>query len=138
MPGSILGNAVRRVEDPELLTGQGTFVGNLRHDGMLHLTFVRSPFAHAVLKGVESTVAAKMAGVVGVFTAPDLGLLPIEGMYTLNPLCNRVPLAVDRVRFVGDTVAVVVAESKSAAMDAAEAVEVDYDPLPAVVDPLNA
>jgi carbon-monoxide dehydrogenase large subunit len=134
MAGSILGTAVRRVEDPELLTGRGTFVGNLALPGMLHLAFVRSPMAHADLGGIETAQARAVPGVVGVFTAADLGLPAHHGFITVNPETPRPPLATDRVRFVGEAVAVVVAETMGAAADAASLVEVDYDPLPAVVD----
>ncbi len=134
MPGSILGNAVRRVEDPELLLGRGTYVANLRVEGMLHLAFVRSPVAHARVNKVETNVAGEMPGVVAVLTAADLGLAPMTSE-SIVPECGRPPLADGRVRFVGEAVAVVVAESKAAAVDGAEAVEVDYEPLPVVVDP---
>jgi aerobic carbon-monoxide dehydrogenase large subunit len=138
MPGSILGNAVRRVEDPELLLGRGTYVGNLRVDGMLHLAFVRSPVAHARVTRVDKTAAETMPGVVAVFTAADLGLPPMHGFMMVNEACGRPPLADDKVRFVGECVVAVIAETKTAAVDAAEAVEVDYDPLPVVVDPEEA
>jgi carbon-monoxide dehydrogenase large subunit len=132
--GSILGTAVRRVEDPELLTGRGTFVDNLRLAGALHLAFVRSPMAHAELGAIETAQARAVPGVVGVFTAADLGLPAHHGFITINPALPRPPLATDRVRFVGEAVAVVAAETAEAAADAAGLVEVDYDPLPAVVD----
>jgi aerobic carbon-monoxide dehydrogenase large subunit len=135
MPGSILGNAVRRVEDPELLLGRGTYVGNLRVDGMLHVAFVRSPIAHARVTSVDTAAAEAMPGVVAVFIAANLGLPRMHGFMVVNEACGRPPLADDKVRFVGECVAAVVAESKTAAVDAAEVVEVDYDPLPAVVDP---
>jgi aerobic carbon-monoxide dehydrogenase large subunit len=131
--GSILGTAVRRIEDPELLTGRGTFVGNLALPGMLHLAFVRSPMAHAELTGIDTAAAAQVPGVMGVFTAADLDLPAHHGFITLNPKLPRPPLATDRVRFVGEAVAVVAAQSAEAAADAAGLVEVDYDPLAAVV-----
>jgi aerobic carbon-monoxide dehydrogenase large subunit len=132
---SILGTAVRRVEDPDLLTGAGTFVANLAVDGALHLAFVRSPLAHARVRAVDTTAAAAAQGVAGVFTAADLDLPAHHGLMVVNPDLPRPPLARERVRFVGEAVAVVAATSKAAAVDAAEFVEVDYDPLPAVVDP---
>jgi carbon-monoxide dehydrogenase large subunit len=134
MPGSILGTVVTRVEDPDLLTGRAAFVDDLPLPGALHLVFVRSPFAHARLGAVDVSEAASAPGVVGVFTAADLGLKPYEGLMVLNALCARPPLAHDKVRFVGDAVAAVVAESRAAAVDAAELVVVDYDELPAAVD----
>ena len=138
MPGSILGTAVRRVEDPDLLTGQGTFIDNLEVDGLLHVVFVRSTAAHAALLSVDASAALDMPGVAAVYTAADLGLPRYHSFVPLNDACKRPPLADGRVRFVGDVVAAVVAETRAAAVDAAEAVVVEYDPLPAVVDPEEA
>lgn len=135
MPGSLLGNAVLRVEDPEILVGRSSYVDDLRLDGVLHLAFVRSTIAHGLLRSVDTADARAMPGVVAVFTADDLALRPQHGFAVLNPACARPPLATGRVRFVGDAVAAVVAESRAAAVDAAEAVVVDYEPLAAVVDP---
>ncbi|GAA5155423.1 MULTISPECIES: xanthine dehydrogenase family protein molybdopterin-binding subunit [Amycolatopsis] len=134
MPGSLLGTEVRRVEDPELLRGQGTYVGNLRIEGALYVAFVRSPFAHALVTAIDTTEAAKAPGVVAVYTSEDLGLPALPPFIELNPKCARYPLASDRVRFVGEPVAVVVAETQTAAVDALELVDVDYEPLPAAVD----
>lgn len=134
MPGSILGTSVRRVEDLDLLTGASTFVGNLDLPGVAHLAFVRSPFAHALVTGIDTTAAAAAPGVLGVFTAADLDLPAHHGLMVVNPDMPRPPLATDRVRFVGEAVAVVVGETKAAAVDAVELVDVDYDPLDAVVD----
>ena len=133
MPGSLLGTAVVRVEDPDLLEGRGTFVGNLRIDGMLHLRFVRSTVAHARLTSIDTSAAAQVPGVVAVFTAEDLDLPAHHGLFVFNPALPRPPLARDTVYFVGDPVAVVVAETVAAAEDGAEAVVVDYDPLPPVI-----
>ena len=135
MPGSILGTAVRRVEDPDLLRGAAEFVDDLRVPELLHLVFVRSTYAHARILSVDVKDACAMPGVVAVFTADDLGLPPYEGLMTLNERCARPPLATGKVRFVGDAVAAVIAETRTAAVDAAEAVVVDYEPLEAVVDP---
>ncbi|MGH9035590.1 MAG: xanthine dehydrogenase family protein molybdopterin-binding subunit, partial [Acidimicrobiia bacterium] len=134
-PGSILGNAVRRVEDPDLLLGRATFVDDLDIPGVLHLVFVRSTLAHAGVRAVDTAEAADMPGVVGVFGAADLDVPVAPGLMVLNPDFARPPLARGKVRFVGDMVAAVVAESRAAAVDAAELVVVDYEPLPAVVDP---
>jgi aerobic carbon-monoxide dehydrogenase large subunit len=135
MPGSILGTAVRRIEDPDLITGASTFVGNLALPGLAHLAFVRSPVAHARITGIDTAAAAAAPGVLAVLTAADLDLPAHHGLMVVNPDLPRPPLATDRVRFVGEAVAVVVGESKAAAVDALELVEVDYDPLPAVADP---
>src|SRR5919198_92139 len=112
MVGSILGTSVRRVEDFELITGAGTYVGNLPLDGALHLAFVRSPLAHARIAGIDTSAAAAAPGVVAVFTAADLNLPAHHGLMVVNPDLPRPPLATDRVRFVGEAVAVVVAETK--------------------------
>jgi carbon-monoxide dehydrogenase large subunit len=134
MPGSILGTEVRRVEDRELLLGQGTFVDNLNSVGVTHAVFVRSPFAHATITGIDTGEAAAAEGVVAVYTADDLGRGPLSGFADVNKQAPRAALAVDKVRYVGDPVALVIAETRAQAMDAAELVDVDYDALPAVVD----
>ncbi len=139
MSGSLIGTEVRRVEDPDLLVGRATFIDNLRIDGMLHAAFVRSPHAHAEVLGIDSEAAARLPGVAAVFTANDL---PNTAFHLfgrgLNAACARPPLATDRVRFVGDPVAIVVATSKAAAVDAAEQLEVDYAPLAAAVTVADA
>lgn len=135
MPGSLLGTAVRRVEDPDLVRGRGTFVDNLPATDALHLAFVRSPYAHARIISVDSTEALAAPGVVTVCSAEDLDLAAYHTFFVLNDACARPPLARGKVRFVGDPVAVVVAESRAAAVDALELVDVDYEPLDAVADP---
>jgi len=134
MPGSILGTEVRRVEDLELLLGQGTFVDNLESGGVAHAIFVRSPFAHARITGIDTSQAAAAPGVLAVYTADDLGRQPLSGFADVNDQAGRAALAVDKVRYVGDPVVLVVAETRAEAMDAAELVDVDYDDLPAVTD----
>lgn len=139
MAGSLLGTEVRRVEDPELMRGEGTYVDNLNLGaGLLHLAFVRSPLPHATITKISTTAARSAPGVVAVYTADDLRIPAHHSFIPVNDTCARPPLAEGKVRFVGDIVAVVVAESKAAAVDAVELVEVDYDPLPAVVDPEDA
>src|SRR5579862_3366016 len=133
--GSILGNPVRRREDPGILTGVTEYFDDLQIAGMAHVAFVRSTIAHAVLEGIDTTDALAMPGVIAVYTADDLDLPDHHGFMMLPPTMNRPPLARGRVRFVGDIVAAVVADTKAQAVDAAEAVIVDYDPLPVVVDP---
>ena len=135
MVGSILGNHVPRVEDPDLITGRSTYVDDLPIGGALHLAFVRSPLAHAVVRSIEVEEARAAPGVVGVFTATDLDLPSVPAFMRLHELCSRPPLARATVNFVGEPVAVVVAESKAAAVDASELVVVDYDALPVAVDP---
>jgi carbon-monoxide dehydrogenase large subunit len=129
---------VHRVEDARLLTGQGTYVDDISLPGMLHACFVRSPFARAAIRGVDAAAALAVPGVHHVFTAADLNRDVGEQWHTSigrqSPETPRPPLAEDEVRFVGDPVALVVAGSRYAAEDAAELVEVDYEPLPALVD----
>jgi carbon-monoxide dehydrogenase large subunit len=133
--GSILGNAVRRLEDPRLLRGEARYVDDHAPASTLHVAFVRSTMAHAKLVAVDTSDAATMPGVALVATHETLGLADFQGFVMLPPALNRPPLARGVVRFVGDIIAVVVAETRAQAVDAAEAVIVDYEPLPAVVDP---
>ncbi len=134
MAGSLLGNAVPRVEDPDLLRGRSTFVDNMRPPGVLFAAFVRTPYAHAELLRVDTSTATEAPGVVAVYTAADLGLAPAFPFMATNPLCARPPLADGKVRFVGEAVAVVLAETQAQAVDATELVDVDYEPLDVVVD----
>ncbi|MCB1026960.1 MAG: xanthine dehydrogenase family protein molybdopterin-binding subunit, partial [Microthrixaceae bacterium] len=137
--GSILGTRVKRVEDDSLLRGRGTFVENLELPGAAHLAFVRSVWAHAELRGVDATDALDAPGVVAVITADDVDLDPLPGAIGMAPPAMVRPLlATDRLRFVGEPVAVVVAETRAQAVDAAELVIVDAEPLEAVVDPEDA
>jgi aerobic carbon-monoxide dehydrogenase large subunit len=136
---SILGTSVTRVEDPELLTVGGKYVDDLAPANALHAVFVRSVMPHAMVTKIDTTDAASAAGVIGVFTAADLNLEAISpSMPMLNQDMKRTWLASDRVRYVGEPVAVLVAESREAGVDAAELVVVDYEPLPAVVFPADA
>ena len=134
MPGSLLGNAVRRVEDPELLVGAGVFVDDLRPDGVAHAVFVRSPFAHAEITAIDAGEAERAPGVLTVLTGADVADRPAPNLSKPPAAVARTVLATDRVRFAGEAVALVVAETRAAAVDAAELVDVDYEPLPAVVD----
>lgn len=138
-PMSILGTRVTRVEDPALLTVGGSYVDDLAPVDAAHAVFVRSVMPHAELGTIDTTEAASAPGVVGVFTAADLGLEPVPpGMPMLNQDMRRSWLASDRVRYVGEPFAVVVAESREAGVDAAELVVADYEPLDAVVSPADA
>jgi carbon-monoxide dehydrogenase large subunit len=132
--GSILGNAVRRVEDPRILHGGARYFDDLPVEGLLHVAFVRSTMAHAAVPSIDVAEAQAMPGVAAVYTADTLPLEPVKGFVMLPDTVKRPPLARDVVRFVGDIVAVVVAETRAQAVDAAELVIVDYDPLPTVVD----
>jgi len=131
--GSILGNAVTRKEDPGLLTGSNAYVDDLDIDSV-RIVFVRSTMAHASLLEVDTSEAVNMPGVLAVYTADNLNMDAVNQSEFMDPSMNRPPLAVDRVRFVGDIIAAVIAESHSQAADAAEQVIIDYDPLPANAD----
>ncbi|HKF15832.1 MAG TPA: xanthine dehydrogenase family protein molybdopterin-binding subunit [Candidatus Dormibacteraeota bacterium] len=132
MPGSILGSTVRRREDPRLITGRGRYVDDLASENDLYAAFVRSPVAHARIGHLELSRGLATSGVVGVFAAADLNLPPRLSFAVLPEVFARPPLAVDAVRFVGDAVAVVVAETQAAAADGADAVAAEYEPLPVV------
>ncbi|HXY92171.1 MAG TPA: molybdopterin cofactor-binding domain-containing protein, partial [Acidimicrobiia bacterium] len=136
--GRYTGTRVQRVEDARLLTGHGTFVDDISRPGMLHACFVRSPFARARIRHVDPAAALALAGVNAVFTAADLNPAAHPYWYTSMgkhvPDTPRPPLAEEEVRFVGDPVALVVAGDRYTAEDAAELVDVDYDPVPATID----
>jgi carbon-monoxide dehydrogenase large subunit len=134
-----IGRARRRKEDAKLVTGQTTWTDNIQLPGMAHLAVLRSPIAHARITRLDVGSARQRPGVIAAFTAADLGAdtiaLPCAWPVTpdmVHP--DHHPLAVDEVRHVGDPVAVVVARDQYQAVDALEGIEVDYDPLPAVVD----
>jgi aerobic carbon-monoxide dehydrogenase large subunit len=133
--GRVLGSAVLRSEDGALLTGAARFSDDVPCDGALHAVFVRSPIAHALIRSADVAEASAMPGVVGVFGADDLGRLYLPPVEDSPKTFARPLLAVGRVRFVGEPVAVVVAQTRAQATDAAEAVAVDYKPLGPVVDP---
>ena len=136
------GTRVARGEDTRLLTGHGTFVDDITRPGMLHACFVRSPFARARIKGIDTSAALQLPGVRAVFTAKDLNPEVKEAWHAVagKDIADtpRPPLAEDEAKFVGDPVALVVAESRYIAEDAVELVDVDYEPLPAVADFMKA
>ncbi len=136
---SILGNRVLRLEDPKFLTTGGTYTDDLSIDGALWVTYVRSPVAHARIASIDTSEAEKMPGVVAVFTGAEVDLDPVVGVPGMTPKEMARPLlAADTVRFVGEAVVAVVADDRYRGADAAEAVIVDYEPLPVVVDPQAA
>ncbi|MDT5009779.1 MAG: aerobic carbon-monoxide dehydrogenase large subunit, partial [Mycobacterium sp.] len=136
------GTRVPRIEDLRLLTGRGTFVDDVTRPGMLHACFVRSPFAHATIKGIDTSAALALPGVRAVFTAADINPDVREAWHAVAgkdiPDTPRPPLAEDEAKFVGDPVALVVADDRYIAEDAVELVDVDYAPLPAVADFMKA
>jgi carbon-monoxide dehydrogenase large subunit len=131
------GAAILRREDPPLVTGAAVFIDDLAPPGALHAVFVRAPLASGRVLAVDTATAAAMDGVAGVFTAADLDLPPLPAGDGPDAMARPV-LADDVVRFLGEAVAVAVAETRAQAMDAAETVEVDYEPLPVLTDPLAA
>lgn len=141
MPAPHVGRPLKRVEDPKLITGRDAYVNDVRLEGALTMAVVRSPYAHAEIESIDVRAARRVASVVAVFTGPDLPELGVvqsplpDALFDwVNRQGHRV-LAQDRVRYVGEPVAVVLAEGPAAAADAAEAVVVRYEQLPAVVDP---
>ena len=132
------GTRVQRVEDGRLLTGHGSFVDDISRPGMLHACFVRSPFARARINGIDASAALALPGVHAVFTAADLNPDVKEAWHAVAGKdvadTPRPPLAEGEAKFVGDPVALVVAESRYIAEDALELIDVDYEPLPAVTD----
>ncbi|MFM7490356.1 MAG: xanthine dehydrogenase family protein molybdopterin-binding subunit, partial [Actinomycetota bacterium] len=134
----IIGERVLRTEDPDLLTGKGTYIDNLVLPGAAHVVYVRSTVAHARIVSVDIDDARAMPGVLGVHTFADVdadgyGLVPND--HPMLPAQIRRPvLASDVVRYVGEPIVAVVAETRAQAVDAVEQVIVDYDPLPVVVD----
>ncbi|HSQ03755.1 MAG TPA: xanthine dehydrogenase family protein molybdopterin-binding subunit, partial [Burkholderiales bacterium] len=143
MNAPVIGQSVKRKEDYRFLTGSGTFTDDVTVPGQTCACFLRSPHAHAKIRSIDASKARSAPGVVAVFTGDDLakakvGSLPcgwlitgVNGQPMKEP--PHPPLAVGKVRYVGDHVAVVVAETLNQARDAAELIEVDYEVLPAVV-----
>jgi carbon-monoxide dehydrogenase large subunit len=143
MTEPLFGQSIKRREDPRLITGKGNYVDDVRLPGTLHAAFVRSPHAHARIRGIDASAAKKLKGVAAVYTGKDLvagGMKPIPvGWLIPNmKIPPRYPLAVDRARHMGEAVAVVIADSPYVARDAAELVNVDWEPLPAVADAAKA
>jgi aerobic carbon-monoxide dehydrogenase large subunit len=132
-PSPVVGTPMRRKEDPALLTGEARFVDDLVVPGALWVGVVRSPYAHARIARVDVAGAQAMAGVVAAFSGADLRDEWANPMPCAWPVTDDIripdhwPLAVDEARYVGDAVAVVVAETRYAARDAMEAVVVDYE-----------
>lgn len=137
---NVFGTPMKRREDPRLITGQGLFTDDIQLPGMVYMAVLRSPHAHARIKRIDVSAARRAPGVVAVYTGKDL-----EGKMGTIPTAWLVPdsniktpphpaLAVDKVRYVGDGVALVVAEDRYTAKDALELIEVEYEVLPAVVD----
>ena len=141
MSARVFGSSIRRREDPRLLSGTGIYTDDVSLPGMVHAVFLRSPHAHARITGLDTSKAATAPGVLGVFTAKDTkaALKPIPCAWLIPnselKIADYTAIAEHTVRYVGDIVAVVVAETPYQGHDALELIEVQYDPLPAVVDP---
>lgn len=143
-----IGKSVKRVEDKRFVTGQGNYTDDIVLPGMTYGYILRSPYAHARIVGIDTAAAAAMPGVVAIFTGKDIASTGIVGVPTgwqvnfRNGDRMKEPphplLVADKVRHVGDGVAIVIAESRSQAIDAAEAIEIEYDVLPAVANPAKA
>jgi carbon-monoxide dehydrogenase large subunit len=138
-PQAELGRARLRKEDARLVTGETTWTDNVILPGMLHMAFVRSPMAHARITSVDLSAARSMPGVVAAFSGADFadeqGSMPCVWPVTADIVMpSYPPMAVDEVRYVGDIVACVIARDRYAAADAVAAVQIDYDPLPPVLD----
>jgi aerobic carbon-monoxide dehydrogenase large subunit len=141
-----IGQPMRRLEDPRFLTGAGRYIGDVELPRQSHALFLRSPHAHAIIRGIDAAAARDMAGVLLIATAEDMkdlagisadaGMANRDGSDIARPM--RWPLARGRVRHVGEAVAMIVAETPEQARDALEAVQVEFDPLPDVIDPAAA
>src|ERR1051325_7047691 len=141
----LFGKSIKRREDPRFITGRGQYVDDVKLPGMTYAAFVRSPHAHARIKAIDTSAAKAHPGVVAVFTGADMtgvNSLPcgwdlrkdknVPGVIQDLAIVPHMPLTSDVARHVGDPVAVVIADSQSAALDAAEKVAVGWEPLPAV------
>jgi len=132
-----IGQSVKRKEDARFVRGQGTYVDDIKLPGMLYLDIVRSPYAHARIRYINSERAMKVPGVLAVITGKDLEAAKLAWMPTLMS-DRQMVLPVERVMYQAQEVAAVVAESRYAAADGVAAVDVEYEPLPVVVDPIKA
>ena len=144
MTTRLFGSGIRRREDPRLITGASTYTDDIKLPGMVHAAILRSPHAHARITGITTSAAQAAPGVLAVYTGADtdgvLNSLPCAWVVPDSDAkaVPHMPLAKDVVRYQGDGVAVVVAESRYQAEDALELITVDYQPLPAVVNPEEA
>ena len=141
MTTRLFGSGIRRREDPRLITGQAAYTDDIKLAGLVHAAILRSPHAHARLRSVDTAAAAQAPGVLAVYTGADTAgvLNPMPCAWIIPDSEVKAvaypPMAQDTVRYVGDAVAVVVAENRYQAEDALELIRVDYEPLPAVVNP---
>jgi aerobic carbon-monoxide dehydrogenase large subunit len=137
---AMVGSPIKRREDPRLITGQATYVDDIKIPGMLHMAVLRSPYGHARITSIDTSAARQHPGVVAVYTAEDLKgvvgnvAIAVPLGKIAEGMGNRGALADGKVRFYGDPVAVVIADDRYTARDARDLIEIDYEPLPAAID----
>jgi carbon-monoxide dehydrogenase large subunit len=141
MAVDVLGTPVKRTEDPRFITGKGRYLDDIKLTGMVHMAILRSPYAHANIRSIDTSAARERPGVIAVFTGADIPYNPLPMAWPAggsSGIQNNVntprALATDSVKWTGEGVAAVVAETSEQAVDALDAIEVDWEPLPAVVD----
>src|SRR3982751_157450 len=132
-----MGHSMKRKEDPRFIRGRGNYVDDIQLPGMLHMDIVRSPFAYAKIKSINTDRALKVPGVLAVITGETLAKYNLHWMPTLMSDTQMV-LPTEKVMYQAQEVAAVIATDRYAAADGVEAVEVDYEPLPLVIDPKKA
>ncbi len=138
---TLFGSGIKRREDPRLITGTATYTDDVKLPGLVYAAILRSPYAHAKITRIDASAAKAAPGVIAVYTGADVKdrLVPVPCAWNIPNSDLKTPphpqLAFDKVRYVGDGVAMVVAESRAAARDALDLIDADYDPLPAGVDP---
>src|SRR5437867_1614874 len=137
----VLGAPVKRVEDPKFITGKGRYLDDIKLTGMVHLAILRSPYAHANIRSIDTSTAKSKPGVLAVIVGADIGYNPLPMAWPAggsagiqNNVNTPRALATDSVKWTGEGVAAVVADTAAQAFDALDAIVVDYEPLPAVVD----
>src|ERR1051325_2643956 len=137
-----IGQPMKRVEDPHLIKGIGTYIDDMKMPGMLHALFLRSPYAHARINSINTDAVKAVPGVIGVFPGQDVndkcGLIPCAAELPGLKAPKHTVVAGERAYFVGHPVAVVVAVDRYAARDALDLIEVDWEPLPVSSDPIKA
>jgi aerobic carbon-monoxide dehydrogenase large subunit len=136
--GKALGVPMKRKEDPRFIQGKGRYVDDIVRPNMLHMAIVRSPYPHATISSIDPSAAMKVDGVVAVITGKDLEAAGLGWLPTFHGLDKQMVLAIGRVLFQYQEVAAVFAETRGAAFDGAEAVQVEYSPLPVVADPFRS
>jgi carbon-monoxide dehydrogenase large subunit len=132
-----MGHSMKRKEDPRFIRGQGHYVDDIKLPGMLYMDIVRSPYAHAKIKKIDTSAALKIPGVLAVIDGPTLAKYNLHWMPTISADTQMV-LPIDEVMYQAQEVCAVIATERYIAADGADAVEVEYEPLPVMVDPLKS